>query len=138
MPQTTPYLFFDGTCAEAMKFYERTLRGKLVLMKHSETPGGSQAPAGNEDRIMHADLTFDGGQILASDEMAGADFNGMKGFFVSLSFETVDEARRVFDAFAPGGKLIMPLDKTFWAEAFGMVVDRFGTPWMIGTTSKQS
>ena len=119
-----------------MKGYERTLRGKLVLMKHSETPGGSQAPRGNDDRIMHADLTFEGGQILASDEMANSNFEGMRGFFVSLSFDTVDEARRVFDAFAPNGKVIMPLGKTFWTEAFGMVVDRFGTPWMIGTTSR--
>ena len=134
MPQTVPYLFFDGKCAEAMKFYEQTLRGKLTLMKHSETPGGSQAPPGNEERIMHADLTFDGGQILASDEMAGADFDGMRGFFVSLSFDSVEEARRVYEALAPGAKVLMPLGKTFWAEAFGMLVDRFGTPWMIGTT----
>src|SRR3979490_211210 len=94
------YLIFDGDCADAMRFYERTLGGKLeVMMTHAESPMAAQTPPGNADRLLHA--------------------------------------RLVTGARAKGGKVTMPLQKTFWVEAFGMLVDRFGTPWMVngGTAS---
>jgi len=107
MEPMEPYLFFDGNCAEAMRFYERTLGGKLeAMLTHAESPAAAQSPPGNAN-------------------------GGMKGFFLSLVYGTVDEAKRVFDTLANGGKVNMPMDKTFWVESFGMVVDRFGTPWMV-------
>ena len=68
---------------------------------------------------------------MASDSMVGQPYEGMKGFSLSLIYPTVADAQRVFDALAKGGQVHMPLQKMFWAEAFGMLVDRFGTPWMI-------
>lgn len=130
--QAQPYLFFDGTCAEAMRFYERALGGKLeMLMTVGESPDCEQMPPGSADRILHACLIVDDGMLMASDSMIGQPYEKMKGFSVTLSYPTVADAKRVFDALADGGKVTMPLDKTFWAEAFGMVEDRFGTPWMI-------
>jgi PhnB protein len=131
MPQLNPYLTFDGNCAEAMRFYERTLGGKLSLMTHAESPMADQTPPGSADRIMHARLLLDGGTLMASDAMAGPDYQGMKGFSLSLGYSQVDEAKRVFDALAEGGRVTMPFQKTFWAEGFGMLVDRFGMSWMI-------
>lgn len=135
----TPYLFFDGKCAEAMRFYEKTLGGKLdALMTYGESPDGKVPPGVQPDRIMHAHLTIPGGVIMASDDASGSPYKGMSGFTVSLDYPTVAEAKRIFDALADGGQIWMPFEKTFWSEGFGMIADRFGTPWMVSVTSKEA
>lgn len=131
MPQLNAYLTFDGNCADAMRFYERTLGGKLELMTHGESPMAAQTPPGSADRIMHARLVLDGGLLMGSDSMVGVPYQGMHGFTVSLVYPSAADAKRVFEALAQGGSVTMPLQKIFWAEAFGMLIDRFGTPWMI-------
>ena len=131
MLQLDTYLFFDGNCADAMRFYERTLGGKLQLMTHGESPMAAQTPPGSANRIMHARLELDGRLLMASDSMVGQPYERMKGFSLSLIYPTVAEAQRMFSALAEGGQITMPIAKTFWAEAFGMLVDRFGTPWMV-------
>jgi PhnB protein len=132
MPTLDAYLAFDGNCAEAMRFYERTLGGKLeVLMTHAQSPLAGQTPPGSENRIMHARLNLGDRALMASDAMAGHRYQGMHGFSLALIYPTAVEAKRVFHALAEGGRVTMPMDKTFWAEAFGMLVDRFGTPWMV-------
>jgi PhnB protein len=132
MTQLNAYLFFDGTCAEAMRFYERTLGGKIeMMMTHAQSPMAAQSPPGSADRIMHAHLVLDGGVLMASDAMAGKPYEGMHGFSLSLTYPTVAEGKRVFDALGAGGRVVMPYEKTFWVETFGMVVDRYGTHWMI-------
>jgi PhnB protein len=135
MPQLASYLTFDGTCAEAMRFYERTLGGKLeTLTTHADSPIAGQTPSDDADRVLNARLVLDGGAVLmASDTMTGHPYEGMKGFSVSLTYPKSSDSRRVFDALSNGGKVTLPLQKTFWSEAFGMVVDRFGTPWMVNT-----
>jgi len=138
MLQLDNYLFFDGNCADAMRSYERTLGGKLQLMTHGDSPMTAQTPPGSANRIMHARLELDGRLLMASDSMVGQPYEGMKGFSLSLIYPTVAEAQRIFAALADGGQVTMPIAKTFWAEAFGMLVDRFGTPWMVngGMASK--
>ena len=126
------YLSFDGNAAEAMRFYERTLGGTMqMMMTMGEAPGAEQFPPGAAQRIMHAALAYGDGMLMASDTMPGQAYEGMKGFGVALTLKSVAEARRVFDAFAEGGTVSMPFEKTFWVEGFGMVTDRFGTPWLI-------
>ncbi|QBB69801.1 VOC family protein [Pseudolysobacter antarcticus] len=131
--QLNAYLFFDGNCAEAMRYYERTLGGKIDLsMTHADDPAATaQVPADSAARIMHARLVFPGGILMASDWMVGRAYPGMSGFALSLAYTTVAEAQKVFDALADGGAVNMPFAETFWVEAFGMLTDRFGTPWMI-------
>ena len=138
MHQLDVYLFFDGSCADAMRFYERTLGGKLSLMTHAESPMAAQTPPGSANRILHARLELDGHVLMASDSMVGHPYEGMKGFSLSLTYPTAADAQKVFDALVQGGKVTMPMQKTFWAEGFGMLVDRFGTPWMVngGMASK--
>ena len=132
MSQLDSYLFFDGNCAEAMRFYERTLGGKLELMlKTSEGPPGAGCPGADPDAILHACVEIQGRRLMASDWMGDQPYPGKHGFSLSVVYPTVAEARRIFDALADGGQVRMPLDQTFWVEAFGMLVDRYGTPWMV-------
>src|SRR5260370_9244781 len=131
MPKLDTYLFFNGNCAEAMKFYEKTLGGKLDMMKEKDAPKTAQGPQGKSDKILHARLAFDGGVLMASDWLTPQAYPGMGGFSVSLTYTKIDEAKRIYDALSKGGKVGMPMDKTFWVEAFGMIVDRFRTSWMI-------
>jgi PhnB protein len=131
------YLFFNGNCAQAMRFYEKALGGKLErMMTYAESPQPEHCPAGSADRIMHASMSLDGRMLMASDMPQGQPNAGMNGFSLSLTYPSAAEARRVFDALATDGKVVMPVDKTFWAEAFGMVTDQFGTPWMVSGGSQ--
>ncbi len=132
MPQINNYLFFHGNCADAMRFYQKTLGGKLDLLTYAQSPGADKMPPGTADRIMHARLLLDdGGVIMASDDGVTDTYEGMNGFYVSIIYPTAAEAKRVFDALGKGGKVNLAFDKSFWAEGFGMAVDRFGTPWMV-------
>ena len=132
MTQLDPYLFFDGNCAEAMRFYEKTLGGKLeMMMKASEAPAQEGCPTGNPDAVMHACVMIGERRLMASDWMSPEAYPGMSGVSLALSYETVEEAKRRFEALADGGKVHMPLGKTFWVECFGMLADRFGTNWMV-------
>ena len=127
-----PYLFFDGNCADAMRFYEKALDGKLEMMlKASEAPVKSEHDKDNPDGILHAAVSVAGSRILASDWMSADPYPGMKGVSLAIAYPTIDEAKKKFEALAAGGRVNMPLDKTFWVESFGMVTDKFGTNWMI-------
>ena len=130
------YLTFDGNCAEAMRFYERVLNGKLkAMITNGKTPMAAQMPPGSEHKIMHALLEFKGGgSLMAGDDCMGT-YQGMKGVMLALMYDTVAEAERVFNTLGDGGKVTMPLEPTFWAKSFGMVTDRFGTSWAVNGES---
>lgn len=130
MTQLDTYLFFDGNCAEAMRFYQEALGGKIEdIMKYGDGP--QSCAEGAKDRVMHASLLLGDRRLMASDTHVPCSA-AHQGFAVAYNVATKEEARRVFDALAAGGKVTMPLEKTFWTEAFGMLTDRFGIPWMIG------
>jgi PhnB protein len=130
--QAIPYLNFDGQCAEAFRFYERVLGGKIEAMfTNGESPMAGHVPPEWHDRVMHARLVVDGAVLMASDSPPG-QHQQAQGMFVSLHPETAAEGTRIFNALAEGGNVVMPYEKTFWAAGgFGMLVDRFGTPWMV-------
>ncbi len=126
-----PYLFFDGSCEEAFKFYEKTLGGKMkAMMTFEGTPAAEHVPAEWRKKIMHAALDI-GDQVLMGSDARGEHYHKPQGISVSLSVGKVADAERIFAAFAEGGKVLMALQQTFWAARFGMVADRFGIPWMI-------
>jgi PhnB protein len=129
--QLTPYLNFNGQCEAAFKFYEQCLGGKIVaLFTHRNTPAAEHVPAEWQDRIMHARLVV-GDAVLMGSDSPPAYFEEPKGMYVSLQIDHPAEAERIFHALAEGGTVRMPIEETFWAARFGMLVDRFGTPWMI-------
>jgi PhnB protein len=138
MAHLDAYIFFDGQCAEAMRFYEKALGGKLeMMMTYGEAPVGDEAPPGGTDRILHARLNVDGRSLMASDIPEGRKHEGMHGYSLSLNYLTVAEGQRAFDALAAGGTVSMPFGETFWAEGFGMLIDRFGTPWLINVDKRK-
>jgi PhnB protein len=133
MPQPIPYLAFDGDCAEAVRFYERALGGKLeVLMSGADSPMAADMPKEFAHRILHARLALpDGGVLFAGDAPGNVPYEGIKGVSITLNYDTTAQAHRVFDALAAGGAVTMPMQPAFWARTFGMLVDRFGTPWIV-------
>jgi PhnB protein len=128
-----PYLGFDGNCAEAMRFYETALGGKLeILMSGADLPVAAQIPQESAHRIVHARLALPGGGYLyGGDAPMQRPFQGIRGASVTLNFDSVAEAQSVFDKLGVGGKVGMPMAPTFWARTFGMLTDRFGTPWIV-------
>ena len=136
MKKLEAYLHFNGNCREAMQFYERALGGKLNLVETTDTPDPSQFGPGNADKIVHSRLEAESATLMASDWLAPAPYPGMAGFSVTLSVPTAAEAKALFDKLAGDGKVTMPFDKTFYSDGFGMLIDRFGTPWMVMAEEK--
>lgn len=132
MPQPIPYLGFDGNCADAVRFYERVLGGKLeLLLRGSDTPMAAEMPKEFLDRVMHARLALPGGGLLYAGDAPVGMYQGIKGISLTLNYDTTDEAKKIFDALADGGQVTMPLAPQFWAKLSGMLVDRFGTAWIV-------
>jgi PhnB protein len=128
--QFTPYLNFDGDCEAAFRFYQRVLGGKLELKTHGESPIAAQVPPNWHSRILHARLVMGDAVLMASDAPPEV-YQPPQGLTVSIGLQDIAQAERIFHELAQGGKVTMPIGKTFWAERFGMLVDRFGIPWMI-------
>ncbi len=129
--ELSPYLTFDGRCKEAFELYAECLGGKIeAMLTHGESPMAEQAPAAWRDKIMHARLVVGGWALMGSDSPPGP-YEAPRGIDVTISVPDPGEAGRIFDTLAKGGVVRMPLQETFWALRFGMLIDRFGIPWMI-------
>ncbi len=127
----SPYLFFSGDCAEAFTRYHEILGGELSIMRNSDAPADSQMPGGG-DFVMHASLRLESGAVLLGSDDPSGDGGPKTGFSVSYTAPDLETAGTVHAALAEGGHVTMPLAPTFWSPGFGMCVDRFGIPWMIG------
>jgi PhnB protein len=129
-----PYLFFEGRTEEALEFYRQALGAQVqMMMRYKESPGQAKCPDGSVppgDKVMHSAFTIGESMIMASDGFCSGKpvFNGF-----SLSYPAQDkaDAKKRFDALSAGGSVTMPLGETFFAEAFGMVKDKFGVSWMV-------
>jgi PhnB protein len=132
--QIQPYLFFDGRCEEAIEFYKSRLGAKVeMLMRYKESPEPpppGMVPPGSENKVMHSSLRVGDAVVMASDGNCGGQ-PSFQGFSLSITVADEAEAERRFAALADGGKVQMPLAKTFFSPRFGMVADRFGVSWMI-------
>jgi PhnB protein len=129
--QMSPYLSFNGQCEAAFSFYELSLGGTLgPLFRYAGSPASGQVSADWSDKIMHGSITI-GGQLLQGADVAPEQYEQPKGFSLSLQMTSVEEGERVFRDLAAGGRVVMPFEATFWAAGFGMVVDRFGIPWLV-------
>ncbi|HEY4292584.1 VOC family protein [Luteibacter sp.] len=144
-----PYLFFNGTCEEAFRFYEMALGGKInELHRFKDMPpqeGGDDkgcAPMTPEqqaafgEKIMHVNLTVGDQMIMGSDNPQ--DEGAIRGVTISIGIEDVEKGRTIFEALSKGGEVTMPYQPTFWANGFGMCTDKFGVPWMVNAGDKPS
>jgi PhnB protein len=135
--QMTPYLSFKGQCEAAFRFYEQCLGGQVEAMfRYAGTPMAEQVPADWQDKVMHGSLTV-GDQLLMGGDVAPDRYEEPRGFSLSLQIKSTADAERIFQQLAEGGRVVMPLEQTFWAARFGMVVDRFGIPWLINCEGNQ-
>ena len=129
--QLTPYLNFNGQCEAAFKFYAQCLGGRIIAMTtFSETPAAEHVSPELRDQIIHARLQVGETVVMGSDcppEM----YEPTKGMSVCLQVDTPAEAERIFHALAEGGTVQMAMEETFFAHRFGVVTDRFGSPWMV-------
>lgn len=128
----TPYLFFNGQCADAITAYAEIFGGEIVeRMPASQMPAEYPVPEDRRGWIMHATIKIGDGFLMASDNLMG-ETTGMAGSSVMMSFPAVAEAKAAFDKLADGGEVQMAWAPTFWSAGFGTLTDRFGTKWMIG------
>ena len=126
-----PYLSFKGDCEAAFKYYEQHLGGEMgAIFRYGGTPLSGSVPEDWPDKVMHGSITI-GGQTLQAADVAPGSYESPQGFSLTLQITSAIDAERMFEALADGGQVRLPLEKTFWAERFGMVIDRFGVPWII-------
>ncbi len=129
-----PYLFFGGNCRDAFNRYKEIFGGELFIMTMNDMPSEQPVPADQGDLIAHAALTLPDQLLMGSDDPTDG-FGTVQGMQVNYSVRDVAEAKRAFAELADGGKVTMPIAETSWSPAFGMCIDRFGTPWMVSAES---
>jgi len=135
--QMNNYLFFNGNCEEAFKFYEKCLGGKLdTMMTHEGTPAAGSVPADWDKKILHARLVVGDAVLMASDAPP-EHYSKPQGFSININVTDPAEAERLFQALSDGGSVTMPIAETFWAVRFGMFTDKFGIPWMVNCGKAQ-
>jgi PhnB protein len=129
--QMNPYLSFNGQCEAAFAFYQQSLGGQIkAIFRYAGSPVADQVPDGWQDKVMHGSLTI-GEQVLMGADVAPERYEEPRGFSLSLQIMNSADAERIFRELAADGRIVVPLEETFWAVRFGMVVDRFGIPWLI-------
>ena len=129
--QLNAYLLFQGDCQEAFRFYESALGAKVESVLTPEgTPAEAHVPPSELNKVLHGRITVNGQTVMASD-CPPNQYAKPQGFSITLTYPEAHDADRIFGALADGGQVQMPIQETFWAKRFGMVVDRFGIPWMI-------
>ena len=126
----TPYIIFQGQCREAMTAYAAIFGGEITIKMTGADMPEMETPADKADWIMHSELKFDDGVLLASDDLMGGS-PAMAGCSVMMEMASVDAAKEAYDQLSKGGEVMMPFAPTPWSDGFALLTDRFGTSWMI-------
>lgn len=131
----TPYLTFNGHCEEAFKHYEQCLGGQMgEVFRYAGTPLATQVPADWGQKVMHCTLRLGDRELMGVD-VGPEGYEEPRGISLSVEVKGVANAERVFAELSEGGRVVLPLQETFWAARFGMLVDRFGVPWQINAAN---
>ena len=126
-----PYLCFEGRTEEALAFYKEAIGAEVtMMMRFGEMPNPSEGDPSLNDKVMHATVKVGNSIFMASDGQVKGETD-FKGITLSLTADSVEQAEELFNKLAEGGQITMPLDKVFFAPAFGMLLDRFGVAWMV-------
>ena len=125
------YLNFGGNCAEAFRYYEQNLGGKItMIMNHGQAPGPAQGDPAWAGKVLHARIEL-GGTALFGADIPSPPFEPVRSAYLSLSLDSIEEAERVYAVLSEGGKVAMPMAETFFAHRFAMLRDKFGVLWML-------
>ncbi len=125
---------FDGNCRAAVEFYAKVFRSEVLgLITYGETPpeAGHAVPEADKDRIMYACVPIGGNNVMFGDYPAGSPFIVGNNLSPTIGVDSRAEAERLFQELSEGGTVDMELDKTFFAEQYGMVTDKFGVIWQV-------
>ena len=123
------YVNFAGRCAEAFRYYERHLDGRIgMMMTHGQAPDQSLVRPEWKDAVLHARIAIGGTELMGADIPTAEP---MRSAYLSLGVDSDSEAERIFSALSDGGRVLMPMQETFFATRFGQVQDRFGINWMV-------
>jgi PhnB protein len=129
--QVSVHLTFDNQCRAAFERYCELFGGEIVnITRFSETPDGENVPDDWQDAVIHGSMKI-GDSVIAGADIPPERFQKSQGFFMFVDIPEPKEAERIFAALAEGGDVQMPMQETFWAKRFGVVNDRFGTPWEV-------
>jgi PhnB protein len=129
--QLNPHLAFNGQCEAALDFYEHCLGGKIVMMMtYADSPLAEQLPPAWRKKVLHATLAL-GDFRLTGGDAPPDQYQKPQGFSILLNVDDAVEADRIFESLSTNGEVQMPLEETFWALRFGMLVDQYGIPWMV-------
>ncbi len=141
MAAINPYLNFNGNTEEACNFYKSVFGGEFLgIQRFKDTPESGKVPADAQDKIMHIALPVKGCLLMATDalESMGQPLTMGNNFHLSLDTDSEAEANLIFNSLSEGGKVTMPMNKTFWGSYFGMLTDKFGVQWMISYDEKRA
>ena len=125
----SPYLAFNGNCNEALNFYKSVLGGTLEIKTFSDMPG--DIPKSDKNKVMHGRLLLNNMELMASDSMRGKEAVNGTSVALSLEYDDLNEAERVFKELSEKGTILLPFEKTFWGATFGMFTDMYGIQWMV-------
>ena len=136
--EPTVYLYFNGACEEAMRFYADTLGGEILGIFHNDqAPDPESRMPGGDKLVMNMAMKLGNAMMMASDA-PGQYYQKPQGFSISITPQSLADVDRVYATLSQGGQVSMPLGETFWAERFAMFTDRYGTPWMINFTGSKA
>jgi PhnB protein len=125
------YLNYGGNCAQAFRFYEQHLGGRItMMMTHGQQPNAKDVPAESRDTILYARMGIGETELMGSD-VPPDRFQPMRSVYLSLTVDSIEEAERIYALLSDAGQIFMPMQETFFAFRFGMLRDKFGTSWMI-------
>jgi PhnB protein len=127
----TTYLNFGGNCAQALRFYEEHLGGKITSMStYAGMPEPKMIPPGCEDKVLHARILI-GDTVLMASDAPPERFQPMRSAYLALSLDSNEEAERIYALLSDGGEVFMKMEETFFAFRFAMLRDKFGALWML-------
>jgi PhnB protein len=139
MKAVHPYLNFKGNTEEAFEFYKSVFGGDYgMLVRFKDFDGAMGVPESEQSKIAHISLPLGDAMLMASD-VVGSQADALSvgnNVYLNLTADSAEEAERVFASLADGGRVEMPLQRTEWAEKYGVCVDRFGVRWMVGYAGK--
>lgn len=125
------YLNYGGNCAEAFRFYEQHLGGRITtIARHRDAPSPNQMPPEWQDKVLHARMDLGGTELLGAD-IPPDRFQPMRSAYLTLTLDSDEEAERIYALLSDGGQIFMKMEETFFAHRFAMLRDKFGTSWML-------
>jgi PhnB protein len=129
--QLHTYLNYGGNCEQAFRFYEQHLGGRVTMLtRHGDAPGQGNTPPEWKDKVLHARMSLGGTELLGADVPADR-FQPMRSAYLTLTFDSNEEAERIYALLSEDGQIFMKMEEMFFAHRFAMLRDRFGTSWML-------